>query len=110
MSNTFEHAITLIKAELQNLKFINGLDSAGIDASAYMLDFSSLILEMLGFKHETSDEFYEWYFCHQNKLVKNIDPENDKEFQERAFDFYVDLVVKKRELDRIFCGPDLKCS
>ena len=109
MNNTFEHAITLIKAELQNLKLINGLDSAGIDASAYMLDFSSLILEMLGFKHKTSDEFHEWYFCHQNKLIENVDPENDKEFQERAFDFYVDLVVKKKEMDSIFCGQGLKC-
>lgn len=99
---------TLIKAELQNLKLIDGLNRAGVDASAYLLDFSSLILKIMGFEHITSDEFYEWYFCRQKKLVEHIHPENDKEFRERAFNFYVDLVVKKRELGRIFCGQDPK--
>ena len=87
MDNTFELAITLIKAELQNLKLIDGLNRAGVDVSAYLLDFSSLILKIMDFKHITSDEFYEWYFCHQKKLVENIHPENDKEFRERAFNF-----------------------
>lgn len=97
MVNTTEFAISLIKEELQNLKFINDLNRAGIDASAHLSDFSPLILEVTGFGHKTSDEFYEWYVNRQNKLVENIDPEDDKEFRERAFKFYVDLMVKKRE-------------
>ena len=99
MVNNTELAISLIKAELHNLKFINDLNRAGVDASTHLLDFSALILEITGLDCDTDDEFYEWYFNRQRKLVENIDPENDKEFRERAFDFYVDLVVKKRELD-----------
>ena len=99
MVNNTELAISLIKSELHNLKFINDLSRAGIDASTHLLDFSALILEIIGFDYDTNDEFYEWYFDRQRKLAENIDPENDKEFGERAFDFYFDLVVKKRELE-----------
>ena len=100
MVNNTELAISLIKAELHNLKFINDLNRAGVDASTHLLDFSVLILEIMGLDCDTNDEFYEWYFNRQSKLAENIDPENNKEFLERAFDFYVDLVIKKQELDR----------
>ena len=53
----------------------------------------------MAFAHNPPDEFKEWYFDCQPKLVENIDPENDKELLEQAFNFYVDLVIKKRELD-----------
>ena len=96
MLNTTEFAISLIKEELHNLKLINDLNRAGIDASTHLLDFSTLILEFTGFGHKASDEFYEWYVNRQNELVENIDPENDKEFRERAFSFYADLMEKKR--------------
>lgn len=99
MVDAVELALSLIKAELQNLKFINDLNRAGVDASTHLLDFSALILEIMGFDHDTTDQFYEWYSRRQRKLVENVDPDNDKSFRERAFDFYVDLVVKKRELD-----------
>lgn len=101
MVNTTEFVISLIKEELHNLKFINDLNRAGIDASTHLSDFSTLILEVIGFGHKASDEFYEWYVNRQNELVENIDPGNDKEFRERAFKFYVDLMVKKRGLGLI---------
>lgn len=44
MVNNTELAISLIKAELHNLKFINDLNRAGVDASTHLLDFSVLIL------------------------------------------------------------------
>ncbi|MCG8321576.1 MAG: hypothetical protein MI921_18885 [Cytophagales bacterium] len=53
----------------------------------------------MGFDGNLTDEFTEWYFDRQTQLVENIDPENDKELLEQAFNFYVDLMVKKRELD-----------
>ena len=99
MVDAVELALSLIKAELQNLKFINDLNRAGVDASTHLLDFSALILEIMGFDHDTTDQFYEWYSHRQRMLVENIDADDDKTFRERAFDFYVDLVVKKRELD-----------
>ena len=86
-----EIALFLIKVELQNLKFINDLNKAGVDASTHLLDFSTLILEIMDFGHETSGAFEEWYFNRKN----------DKELLEQAFNFYVDLVVKKRELEQI---------
>ena len=102
MLNTTAFTILLIKEVLYNLKLIKDLGRAGIDASIHLSDFSALILEITGFtEHKTSDEFYTWYTNCQNKLVENIDPKDAKEFRERAFDFYIDLVVKKRELGLI---------
>ena len=102
MLNTTEFAISLIKEELHNLKLINDLNRAGIDASIHLSDLSALILEITGFtEHKTSDEFYTWYTNCQNKLVENIDPKDTKEFRARAFDFYIDLMAKKRELGLI---------
>ena len=94
-----ELAILLIKAELKNLKFINDLNKKGIDASASLSDFSALIFSIIGFDGHLSDDFYEWYLHHQIKLTENIDPLNDKELQKQAFNFYIDLVIKKREWD-----------
>ena len=102
MLNTTAFTILLIREVLYNLKLIKGLGRAGIDASIYLSDFSALILEITGFtEHKTSDELYTWYTNCQNKLVENIDPKDAKEFRERAFDFYIDLMVKKCELGLI---------
>ena len=95
-----ELTIFLIKSELKNVKFTNDLNNKGIDAYAVFLDFSALISAIMGFENGLSDEFKEWYFDRQTKLVENIDPENDEEFLEQAFNFYIDLMMKKRRFDR----------
>ena len=92
------------------MKFINDLNKAGVDARTHLLDFSTLILEIMDFGHETSDAFEEWYFNRQNKLIENIDPKNDKELLRQAFNFYVDLEVKKRELKRIQQSTSPECK
>lgn len=94
-----ELIIFLIKSELKNVKFTNDLESKGVDSYAGFLDFSTLISAIMGFEYNSKNEFKEWYFDQQTKLVENIDPENEKELLEQAFNFYVDLMVKKRELD-----------
>ena len=94
-----ELTIFLIKSELKNVKFTNDLENKGVDSYAGFLDFSTLISAIMGFEYDYTDEFKEWYFDQQTKLVENIDPENEKELLEQAFNFYVDLMVKKRELD-----------
>ena len=94
-----ELAIFLINLELKNVKFTNDLNNKGIDTYAGFLDFSGLISAIMGFDNNLTDEFKEWYFDRQTQLVESIDPENDKELLEQAFNFYVDLVVKKRGLD-----------
>lgn len=95
-----EFVTLLIKEELKNLKFINDLDKAGIDASAYLVDFSTSILSMLKFSNNITDDFWNWYLTRQNQLVKNIDPKDDNQCLQQAFNFYVDLVIKKRTLDQ----------
>ena len=92
-----ELAIFLIKEELKNVKFINDLQAAGTDASIGLLDLSPLISAIVGFKGNQSDEFNEWYFDRQTRLASYFDFENEKELLEQAFNFYVDLEVKKRE-------------
>lgn len=77
------------------------MNNKGIDTYAGFLDFSVLISGIMGFDNDLSNEFKGWYFDRPTQLVENIVPENDKELLEQAFEFYVDLEVKKRELDRI---------
>ena len=92
-----ELALFLIKAELKNLKTINVLHKKRVDAAAGLFDFSALILEILGFDNNAADEFNEWYFKRQNKLVEKIDPGEDKELSLLAMNFYLDLLAKKHE-------------
>ncbi|MDN5210478.1 hypothetical protein QQ020_00415 [Fulvivirgaceae bacterium BMA12] len=92
-----ELIVFLIKEELKNVKFTNDLSRAGVDTCIGFLDFSPLISAIIGFENSPSDEFTEWYFERQTELVENIDVRNDQELLEQAFNFYVDLLVKKRE-------------
>lgn len=92
-------AISLIIEELRNLKFINDLYKNGIDATIGLLDFSAPILEIMGFDAMLTDEISEWYYSQQTKLVKRIDMNNEEDFKEQAFSFYIDLLVKKRAWD-----------
>ena len=94
-----ELTVFLIKLELKNVKFTNDLNNKGIDTYAGFLDFSALISAIMGFNKNFTDEFREWYFDRQTQLVERIDSGDDKKFLEQAFNFYVDLAVKKRELD-----------
>lgn len=91
-----ELAISLIKAELKNLKFVNGMHRQGVDASAGLWDFGVLILGLVGFDNNLSDELNEWYFKRQNELISDIEPGDDQGFSEAAFNFYIDLVVRTR--------------
>ena len=94
-----ELAISLIKAELKNLKFTNEMLKEGIDASAGLWDFGVLILGLIGFDNNFDDELNEWYFRRQNELVRYIEPGDDDAFSGAALDFYIDLEVRRRELD-----------
>ncbi|MCG8320378.1 MAG: hypothetical protein MI921_12810 [Cytophagales bacterium] len=89
---------------MKNVKCANDLATKGIDAYAGFLDFSPLISAIMGFDNNLTNEFKEWYFDRQNKLVERMDPKNDKELLEQAFNFYADLIIKKRELD---CLPTI---
>ena len=94
-----EIAIYLINEELKSVKFTNDLHKRGTDASAGILDLTPLTSTIMGFGDNLTDEFREWYFDRQSQLVEAIDWEDDKKLLEKAFDFYVDLIIKIRELD-----------
>ena len=94
-----ELTVFLIKLELKNVKFMNDLNAKGIDTYSGFLDFSALISSIMGLDKNFTDEFREWYFDRQTQLVEKIDSEYDKKLLEQAFNFYVDLVLKKRELN-----------
>ena len=94
-----EIAIYLINEELKSVKFTNDLHKRGTDASAGILDLTPLMSAIMGFGNNLTDEFREWYFDRQSQLVEKVDSKDDKKLLEQAFNFYVDLVVKKRELD-----------
>ena len=96
-----EIAIFIINEELKSVKFTNELHKRGTDASDGILDLTPLTSAIMGFGNNLTDEFQEWYFDRQSQLVETIDREDDKKLLEKAFDFYVDLVVKKRELERM---------
>ncbi|MCG8320645.1 MAG: hypothetical protein MI921_14160 [Cytophagales bacterium] len=92
------------------MKFSNNSNNKGIDAYTGFLDFSPLISAIMGFGNNLTNEFKEWYFDRQTKLVEKIDPKNDKELLEQAFNFYVDLVVKKREMGCIQQSTSPECK
>lgn len=60
-----ELTVFLIKLELKNVKFTNDLNNKGIDTYAGFLDFSALILDIMGFDKNFTDEFRECYFDRQ---------------------------------------------
>ena len=64
----------------------------------------------MGFDNNLTNEFKEWYFDRQTRLIENIDPKNDKELLKQAFNFYVDLVIKKREMERIRQSTSPECK
>lgn len=92
-----ELAISLIKAELKNLRFINDILRQGIDASSRLWDFGELILELANLDTDATDALNEWYFARQTQLIKNIEAGDDEGFSAAAFEFYIDLVMKQRE-------------
>ena len=92
-----ELAISLIKAELKNLRFINDILQQGIDASSRLWDFGELILGLTGLDTDPTDGLNEWYFARQTQLIKSIEAGDEEGFSAAAFDFYIDLVMKQRE-------------
>jgi hypothetical protein len=91
-----ELVLYLVKAELRNRKFFNGLESLGFDTSCVSSDFSSLIMSLTGFEVRT-DEDFEFYNRLVDEYILRIDiHEPDKQLTETAFSFIKDLEVERR--------------
>lgn len=90
-----EFTLFLIREELKSRKFSNDLESIGFDSAICSSDFSSLIFSSIGFDH-ASDSFYEWYVSQLDEFCKDIDMSEVATLSEKAFHFYVHLLIEKR--------------
>jgi hypothetical protein len=87
--------IHLIKAELKNRKFTRALEEVGFDTTFYSLDFSSLILDLVGFEMR-SDETFEIYHHLLETFVQRIDLKGeDDNLNKVAIDFLKQLNAAK---------------
>lgn len=91
-----ELIIFLIKEELKNRKFSNGLDAVGFDTSMTCSDLSPLVLGLMGFDPRT-DELYSWYYEMLETNLEEIDLSDMTMLFEKAFEVYVELVIEKRK-------------
>ena len=90
-----EFTLFLIREELKSRKFTNELEKVGFDVTICSSDFSPLIFSAIGFDNQ-SDDFYAWYVNQLDAFCKNIDLFEGATLSEEAFDFYVHLMIEKR--------------
>ncbi len=82
---------SLIRDDLINSKLVNGLISAGMDASDYYLHLSDTVFHLMGFiDSKVNDGIYEEYLemCKRIELIEITDW---KSIQELANDIYIEL-------------------
>jgi hypothetical protein len=95
-----EIAVYLLKAELKNRKFIKCLEQVGFDNSLCALDFSSLIMKLIGFDMDSDDKF-EFYNDRLEAYVQDIDiREDDDNLNKIAFDFYLEIEAEKKRIQK----------
>lgn len=91
-----ELILFLIKEELKNRKFTNGLEQVGFDTSVCCTDFGILILSLAGFGKRT-DQMYNWYYELLDKYAAKIEDVNADDIFEHALDFYIELMIEKHK-------------
>jgi hypothetical protein len=88
MPAPFDIAIYLIKAELKNRKFTKALEDVGFDTTFYSLDFSALILDLLGFETRSDDTFETYHQLLENYVQKIDLKDQDENLSRIASEFY----------------------
>jgi hypothetical protein len=89
----------LIKAELKNRKFIKGLENLGLNPELWSLDFSGMILKLVGFGARTDDVF-DSYSRLLDQYVEDLQLKDDTgNVDDLAAGFYSDLLSEKSRLD-----------
>lgn len=63
--------VQLIREDLRNKRLTCSLEDIGFDCSYYMLNISTVILELAGYKTQT-DAMQEWYVKQTEKAMKEI--------------------------------------
>jgi hypothetical protein len=90
-----EFTLFMIKEELKANKLFSTLNQVGFDGSYYHSDYSTVILESVGFKEE-SNEVLDFYFGLVRAYCKKVE-DDDAKTTKQAFKFYIDLVIEKRK-------------
>ena len=91
-----ELILTLIKADMRNVKLIQGLENAGALVEYFHTDLCFIILKLIGFEDaERTDELYAFYDTKMHALVDvSVDVFREK-LPYLAVDFYNELLLQK---------------
>lgn len=90
-----EIILYMIREELKNRKLTSGLDNLGFDSSHCSVDIGILILAFMGFDSRP-DELFRWYYDTLDLYAERVDPQRNDQLNQLAFDFYIELEMKKR--------------
>lgn len=94
---TQEVLLHLIRKELQGRKFVCELSKIGFDAAIFNTDLGSTILSLMGHPYP-SDTFLNWYDQTLDHFTNCINLHHPATAPEAAFNFYLALTKKLREL------------
>ena len=88
---------SLIKDGLVNLKLINGLNAAGLNASSYHISIGDTIFVLMGFKDDhLNDLIFENVYLAISERVKDIDFTNSmEELEKLSEEIYFELLFAK---------------
>lgn len=91
-----ELVLTLIKADMRNVKLIQGLENAGALVEHFHSDLSVVILKLIGFEDgERTDALYAFYDTKMHMLLDvNVEMFREK-LPYLAVDFYNELLLLK---------------
>jgi len=88
--------LSLIKDDLINTQFINGLIALGLDAGRYYLHLSQTFFVLMGFgDYNQETELYEEYFDFVEKITTTNLFENPEQLDKIALEVYDKLIVEK---------------
>lgn len=92
---------SLIKDGLVNLKLVNGLNAAGLNASNYNISIGDTIFVLMGFKDDhLNDLIFENVYLAISGKVKNIDFSNSmEELEKLSEEIYFELLFAKEICD-----------
>jgi len=91
-----ELILTLIKADMRNVKLIQGLEHAGALVEHFYSDLSVVILKLIGFEDaERTDELYALYDTKMHALVDVSVEVFREKLPYLAVDFYNELLLLK---------------
>lgn len=90
-----EIILYMIREELKNRRLTTGLDNLGFDSSHCSLDMGILVLALMGFESRP-DRLYQWYYDTLDIYADQVDPHKNERLNQLAFDFYIEIEIKKR--------------